>query len=621
LKPIYRNINWTRLGDIVRKYHWWIAGGLLGVMFALSFSVMINDSAIVDEIAHIPSGYSYLHYGDYRLNPEHPPLIKDLAGLPLQFMNLKFPVASDAWTKDVNGQWDLGWNFLYHIGNNADAMLFWSRLPILLLAIGFGVFLYWYVRRRWGTAAGLITLVFYTLSPNLIAHDHFVTTDMGAAATMFVAMAAFVWFMEKPTWKRVFWLSGGLALAQVSKFNGVLLYPFLGAMTVAAVFAWPKTSTLWQKLKRFSGRFIAASGLSVVWIWLFYAPHIMNMPDKVQDALINGSLVDQHYRWLTSLLTNWDNIPLLKPIVQYILGVAMVFGRVSGGNTTYFNGAVTNQSFHWYFPELFVAKTQLAFLFLLIVVVGVAVWRLVRDRSAGHWFERLGNSFQGHLAEWTIGGFAAFYFLVSVAGNLNLGIRHILPIYVPIFVLIAVASVRLLRDWTSSRWYRVAQAAMALLIVLYGASTLLAYPGYVSYLNEGFGGSQNADKYFSDSSVDWGQDLIRFKQYLTAHPEVDNVALDYFGGGDTSYYFCNRALDANGQPIYTSAGYDCTHSRVQQWHAQYGRYTGQYIAVSETFLENDRWYAALDHREGYGYLRDMTPLVKIGGSIYLYKMY
>ena len=621
VKPLYRNINWTKIGNVVRKYHWWLAGGLLAVMFALSFGSMVNDSAIVDEIAHIPAGYSYLHYGDYRLNPEHPPLLKDLAGLPLQFLNLKFPVTMDAWTKDVNGQWDLGWNFLYHIGNDANLILFWARLPILLTTIAFGGFLYWIVRRRWGTAAGLITLAFYALSPNLLAHDHYVTTDMGAAAFTFVALIAFVWFVERPTWRRVLVLSLALAVAQLAKFNGVLLYPFLGAITLGVAFWWPRTMALWPKLRRYAGRFLAASGLSVLWIWIFYAPHVMNMPDATQDALINGSLVDQRYAWLTHLLTSWDNIAILKPIVQYILGVAMVFGRVSGGNTTYFNGQVTNQSFHWYFPELFLAKTQIALLVLMAVIVGVLAWRLWRDRSAGHWRARFENSFQARLAEWIIGGFAAFYFVVSVAGNLNLGIRHILPIYVPIFVLAAVGGVRLLRDWGAGRWYRVAQATMALLIVLYGASTLLAYPSYTPYLNEAFGGAANADKYFSDSSVDWGQDLIRFKQYVDVHPEIAHIALDYFGGGDVSYYFCARAVDAQGHKIYTAAGYDCAHSKVTDWHAQYGRYTGQYIAVSETFLENDRWYAALDHRSGYDYLRAMTPIAKIGGSIYVYKMY
>jgi hypothetical protein len=57
------------------------------------------------------------------------------------------------------------------------------------------------------------------------------------------------------------------------------------------------------------------------------------------------------------------------------------------------------------------------------------------------------------------------------------------------------------------------------------------------------------------------------------------------------------------------------------WHVDYGEYTGQYIAVSETFLENDRWYSKINGTPGYEYLRQREPVAKIGYSIYVYKMY
>lgn len=99
----------ARAGQLIRRWHWVGAAALLAAMFGFGFTSMIGNSAIVDELAHIPAGYAYLHYHDYRLNPEHPPLMKDLAAIPLQFMNLKFPLDSSAWTTDVNGQWEVGW--------------------------------------------------------------------------------------------------------------------------------------------------------------------------------------------------------------------------------------------------------------------------------------------------------------------------------------------------------------------------------------------------------------------------------------------------------------------------------------------------------------------------------
>jgi hypothetical protein len=296
----------------------------------------------------------------------------------------------------------------------------------------------------------------------------------------------------------------------------------------------------------------------------------------------------------------------------------MVFGRVAGGNVTYFNGMVTNQSFHGYFPELFTFKTQVALLILMLIPIIILVKQFLVVHKP---VRRVADHFREHVMEWTIGGFAAFYFLVSVSGNLNLGIRHILPVYVPIFVLVAIATVRRFNLLERTKWRGMAAGVLGVLLVWYGVSTVAAAPNFISYFNELIGGGQNAYKYFSDSGVDWGQDLKRLHTYVEDHPEINHVAVDYFGGGVPEYYFCKRKYDNNGQLVATAAGYDCSDSVMEEWHSQYGEYTGQYIAVSETFLENDRWYSELNDTPGYEYLREKTPIAKIGNSIFLFKLY
>ena len=115
---------------------------MLGVMFILMFFSSWNDAATFDEVAHIPAGYSYLTQKEYRLNPEHPPLIKDLAAFPLLYLNLNFPTDIKAWTTDTNGQWDMGRIFLYESGNDPDKILRFSHFPIMLLALIFGWLLF-----------------------------------------------------------------------------------------------------------------------------------------------------------------------------------------------------------------------------------------------------------------------------------------------------------------------------------------------------------------------------------------------------------------------------------------------------------------------------------------------
>src|SRR3989344_4153003 len=118
----------------------------LAVILALSLLLMLNasfsDSAIMDELAHIPAGYAYVRYFDFRLNPEHPPLLKALAGLPLLFGGFAFPTDNKAWTTDVNGQWDMGRAFLYESGNDANRIVHVARTGPILLTLGLIILIY-----------------------------------------------------------------------------------------------------------------------------------------------------------------------------------------------------------------------------------------------------------------------------------------------------------------------------------------------------------------------------------------------------------------------------------------------------------------------------------------------
>ena len=122
-----------------------LAKWMLVLICVASFSLMLwaarTDSAIDDELAHIPAGYGYVHNLSYDLNPEHPPLVKALAMLPVLFLHPDFPTQSSAWTTDVNGQWSMGAQFLYGTKaadqpiNNANEIIQTARIVPILLTI------------------------------------------------------------------------------------------------------------------------------------------------------------------------------------------------------------------------------------------------------------------------------------------------------------------------------------------------------------------------------------------------------------------------------------------------------------------------------------------------------
>src|SRR3984885_11580337 len=151
-------------------FAWWA----LVLICAASFSMMVwaslTDSAIDDELAHIPAGYGYVHNLDYRLNPEHPPLIKALAMLPVLFLNPVYPTNTAAWTTEINGQWDMGTAFLYNSGNDANAIIQTARIMPILITILAIILLYLLARRLMGDWWALLPTFLFAFDPTVLAH-------------------------------------------------------------------------------------------------------------------------------------------------------------------------------------------------------------------------------------------------------------------------------------------------------------------------------------------------------------------------------------------------------------------------------------------------------------------
>ncbi|GAG41128.1 unnamed protein product, partial [marine sediment metagenome] len=157
----------------------------------------------MDELAHIPAGYSYASQRDFRINPEHPPLIKDLAGLPLLFLDLNFPSDSWAWNEGVNAQWNFGYDFLYASGNNVEQILFWARLPMLFLLVFLGWFMFRWAKKEFGKEIALFALTLFSFSPTFLAHGRLVTTDVGATLGFVLGFYFWLKFLRDPSKRNV----------------------------------------------------------------------------------------------------------------------------------------------------------------------------------------------------------------------------------------------------------------------------------------------------------------------------------------------------------------------------------------------------------------------------------
>lgn len=94
-------------------------------------------------------------------------------------------------------------------------------------------------------------------------------------------------------------------------------------------------------------------------------------------------------------------------------------------------------------------------------------------------------------------------------------------------------------------------ALLFALLVWLIIETLSCAPYFTSYFNEFGGGVWNGYHYVTDSNYDWGQDLLRLQSFVAGHPQIDRIAVDYFGGGNPKYYLGSKEVNwssAQGDP-------------------------------------------------------------------------
>jgi len=552
-----------------------LAGGLLILMLLLAFLSMGDDSATMDELAHIPAGYSYISQKDMRLNPEHPPLLKDLAGFSawlgskITTQPINFPSQVKSWQEDINGQWNFGGELLYRAGNQADKIIFWARLPMLLLMLLLGVYVFKWASQLYGNKAGLLALFLYTFSPTLIAHGRYVTTDVGAAAAFFIATYYLIKWLKDPRRKNLIIAGLVFGLALLTKFSlPILLIPYFIFLTIVwSLLAKDQKRHFPRLLKSlFLLLLIGLIGLALV--WPVYQFHTWNYPVQRQKA--DTEFILKSFggvfgaRQLADLVVWMSDKPILRPYAQFFLGLLMVTQRALGGNTTYFLGEVSAAGWRYYFPVVFLIKVPLVFLILILISILLAAYQIKKPfwQAPG---SRISQWIKDHFIEFASLSFIALYWASSLTSNLNIGVRHVLPTFPFLYLLVSGQ----VSKWFKISWQpilekfqfslieilRVAKGfviiflktyfkylLVIILLVWYALGTIRIYPHFLAYFNELVGGPSQGYQYVTDSNLDWGQDLKRLAQFVEEN-NIETIYVNYFGGGSAQYYLKEEFQD------------------------------------------------------------------------------
>ncbi|OGI25827.1 MAG: hypothetical protein A3J76_04760, partial [Candidatus Moranbacteria bacterium RBG_13_45_13] len=450
-----------------------------------------GNGILADEIPHIAGGYYYLKTNRYYINPEHPPLVKDIAGLgellahpafpnitdqealPPDFHRAEYPFENASFPKALewqNNQDHFGTMYLFNPQNNPDKIAFFARFAVILANTLLLFLLFYLLTKIWAERAALLGLFFFAISQFSIAHGSFVVIDFMSALLTGIAIISFAIYLKNYSAgehrvKYFFLTSLFFALALLSKFSSVVLLPaaFLGGLVfVLFVEVRPlrsirgRTSLILKYLFSYAAIVILALFL----VSIFYVFHTYKMENEVLVQKINENYPEEQlpavgHKILEAMV--YMN-PLTKGLAGYINGTFMVVSRmVFSAQNTYFLGNVfgNDGAGGWYFPTLYFTKLSLGLhlftlLALAIIIRGffagrkqkaAVIARSVATKQSRSTQKKTGLlriarndiyakflMFISNPLSLLLFSFAYCYMVVTFSSTFQIGLRHIMPV-------------------------------------------------------------------------------------------------------------------------------------------------------------------------------------------------
>ena len=463
---------------------------LLAVQAAQVVFIVHRESLTWDEDNHMFAGYMMWHTGDYGLNPEHPPLVKLLATLPLLGQNLWIPPLRG---RDFKADAYLsGRDWLARNDGASQRLVFRMRLAVGLLALALTLLIFFATREWFGTPAALIALTLAVFDPNLLAHSALVTTDMGVSFFFLASIYAFYRYVKHPSLVRLLLagLAAGLLLA--TKHSGILLAPML-LLLIGWEIATAPRGTRKRLALRLGGAFAVIVAIGVAVLWAFYGFRYAARP---AGLALSTSLADY-----VAPLSHFDGAAVMAIARLHLLPESYLMGlvdvkRMGQFYPTFVFGRVYSRGQWWYFPAVILIKTTIGLLCLL----ALTAFAIFTGRP------RKGRELAFLLLP------AAFYLAVAMVSGMNIGARHILLLYAMAAILAGAGLAALAAQ--NRRWAWVGAA----LVLMHIGSALAVFPNDMAYANEAWGGPRNVYKLLSDSNEDWAQQLYQVKDWQDRHP-------------------------------------------------------------------------------------------------------
>ncbi len=561
------------------RWLWPLVVALLAIHGWLALSAVRTKSVTTDEIFHVTGGYLYNRFGDFRIHPDNGVLPQRWQALPASLRGVNPPILenNDRWRQSsVHG---MSHQFFYESGNDHWPILMQARAMSLLFSLACGLLVFLWARRLAGDLAGLTALALLAFSPTFLAHGPLATSDVCAGLLLTASAGAFWWQLRSGGAIRLAASAVLFGLACLSKYSAVLLLPVFVALLVVDWFApGPRGRSAHHALLALAGHGVGA----FVCIWTAFNFRYSAFAPDVPSA--------DHF------IRNWDwmldRLGAPAAIINFcrdwrLLPESFLFGFThtyvgAQARAAFLAGEYRTTGWVQFFPLAFFWKSTFAELAALVLAAVAAGWHW---RKLAPWLVRLSP-----LLLW-----GAIYGAAALTSKLNIGHRHLVPLYPGLFILGGVAAVRLVPA------IRARTGLLLLLVTIQVGAALGIHPHYLAYFNRAAGGPEQGYRLLVDSSLDWGQELPGLARWLREHNAgegAEPVFLSYFGSGKPEYYGIRAThlpfVDGFGfiPPYYeTQPGIYCVSATMLQ--NVYSPVGGPYRAEDEHEYQSTKMLAPL----------------------------
>jgi 4-amino-4-deoxy-L-arabinose transferase-like glycosyltransferase len=483
-------------------------------------------SATNDEATHLGAGLDLYEFHRYTVQSENPPLPRVVYAAVPWLGGMRFnPYGT--YTEQIHS--------VFYGHGEYKANLFRGRAGTVFFFIIAAIAVFFAARDALGDTGALAATFLFTMEPVVLGYSALATHDGPAVAGLAVALFAFGRWLRLPDLKHALLFGAAFGFSIQCKFTNILYVPV--TCIAIAIVRLLRDATFRKRFGRALGTMIPAAFVTLFVIWAGYAftvhtfaelqPWIDSYPPTLQHVLAHIS----------------PSTPLPAP--AFFVGISAIRKIDKQGFDTFLCGRTGMTGWWWYFPFAVALKTTIAALLLF---------------ASGLWFALRDRELRGVFAEWSLAALAII--AVALPSTLDLGVRYILPFYVPLAIACATTVVAMLRANRSMSF------AAGALLVCHLAASAFAHPDYFPYFNA-FAG-RDPSRYLVDSNVDWGQDVLRLRGAIRRE-HIPSIALSLMGPADYAalafppFHYPSPWVPSHGWIAVSDHSYQMTKAHQGGW--------------------------------------------------------